>query len=128
MSEVIFLKKRFLISFDFWPLILAGNKFTSVAKETRLFKSNFQKFVSSITWDDRQYLLLIRDTWRQNYNHFFCYCHYSYLKKRNWIYFRESFFLTFHVDLILRIGYQWIFHEDLYSRILVEFPDLTNVF
>ena len=36
-----------------------------------------------------------------------------------WIYFRESFYLTFRVDLILRIDYRWIFREDLFSWILV---------
>lgn len=36
-----------------------------------------------------------------------------------WNYFRESFFLTFPVDLILRIGYRWIFHENLFLGILV---------
>ena len=49
MSEVIFLKKRhpwFLISFDFWPLTLAGNKFATAVKDSLLFISNFPKFVS----------------------------------------------------------------------------------
>ena len=36
-----------------------------------------------------------------------------------WIYFRESFFLTFRVDLISQICYRWIFREDLFSQILV---------
>ena len=42
----------FLISFDFWPLILAGNKFATAVKETLLFISNFPKFVSLMTCDN----------------------------------------------------------------------------
>ena len=36
-----------------------------------------------------------------------------------WIYFRQSIFLTIHVDLISRIGYRLIFREDLFLQILV---------
>ena len=36
-----------------------------------------------------------------------------------WIYFRELFFFKFGMDLISRIGYRWIFREDLFSQILV---------
>ena len=39
-------------SFDFWPLILAGNKFATAVKETLLFISNFPKFVSLMTCDN----------------------------------------------------------------------------
>ena len=35
----------------------------------------------------------------------------NYLQDRN---FRESFFLTFRVDLISWIGHRWIFHGDLF--------------
>ena len=55
ISEVIFPKKCqqcFLISFDFWPLILTGNKFATSVKEYLLFLSNFPKFVSLITCDN----------------------------------------------------------------------------
>ena len=71
--------------------------------------------------------MLTRDIWRQNYNHFSYYCHYSYLKERNFCVdlFLRVIFLTFRVDLILRIGYRWIFREDLYSRSLVEFLNLN---
>ena len=33
--------------------------------------------------------------------------------------FSRVIFLKFRVDLILRIGYQWIFREDLFLQILV---------
>ena len=33
--------------------------------------------------------------------------------------FSRVIFLTFRVDLISRIGYRWIFREDLCSQILV---------
>ena len=33
--------------------------------------------------------------------------------------FASHFFFTFRVDLISRIGYRWIFREDLFSQILV---------
>ena len=36
-----------------------------------------------------------------------------------WIYFRELFFFRFRMDLISRIGYRWIFREDLFSQLLV---------
>ena len=56
MSEIIFFKKKrhqwFLMSFDFWPLILAGNKFASTVKETLLFKYNFHKFFSLLSCDN----------------------------------------------------------------------------
>ena len=58
MSEVIFFKKRhqwFLISFDFWPLVLADNKFATAVKETLLFISNFPKFVSLTNSDNTSY-------------------------------------------------------------------------
>ena len=45
----------------------------------------------------------------------------NYLKKRNFCahYFTRVIFLTFHVDLISRIAFRWIFRKDLFSRILV---------
>ena len=45
----------------------------------------------------------------------------NYLKERSfaWVYFCESFFFTFCVDLISRIGYRWIIRENLLLRILV---------
>ena len=58
MSEVIFFKKRhqwLLTSFDFWPLVLADNKFATVVKETLLFISNFPKFVSLTNSDNTSY-------------------------------------------------------------------------
>ena len=33
--------------------------------------------------------------------------------------FTRVIFLKFRVDLISRIGYRWIFREDLFSQILV---------
>ena len=36
-----------------------------------------------------------------------------------WVYFRELFLFKFGMDLISRIGYRWIFREDLFSQILV---------
>ena len=55
MSKVNFLKRMSSMvfdKFDFWPLILAGNKFASGVKETLLFISNFLKFVSLRTCDN----------------------------------------------------------------------------
>ena len=31
------------------------------------------------------------------------------------------------MDLILRIGYQWVFHEDLISQIRQKFGEITNI-
>ena len=44
-----------------------------------------------------------------------------YLKERNFRLdlFSRVIFLIFRVDLISRIGYRWIFREDLFSQILV---------
>ena len=39
--------------------------------------------------------------------------------------FLRVILLAFPVDLTLRIGYQWIFHEDSFSQILVEFRNLN---
>ena len=93
-----------MMSFDFWPLILAGNKFASAVKETLLFKSSFRKFC--FLDNLQQYLLLIRNISRQNYNHYSHYCYCSYLKKINVCVdlSLRVIFLTFRVDLILQIG------------------------
>ena len=44
-----------------------------------------------------------------------------------WIYFRESFILTFRVDLISRIAYRWIFREDLISPIWQKFAKIAKI-
>ena len=54
----------------------------------------------------QQYLLLIRNISRQNYNHYSHYCYCSYLKEINFSVdlSLRVIFLAFRVDLILQIG------------------------